>query len=313
MKTEAKRMLAMLGVAAVAWGGAAYSAAPGDPTKPAPPPDAPMVKPVPVAPKGWTKAVRKVKVATAKEVVEKEITYYKNKQGMEFVCIQAGEFTMGSPKGEVERENVEGPQHKVRITKPFFMAATELTQKQYVAVIGQSPASVLGDKLPVDQVTWEDATAFCAALSKRDGVKYRLPTEAEWEYACRAGTTTAFYTGAAISSDHANFRGTETYAGGPKGVFRNKPLPVGSFPTNPWGLFDMHGNVWEFCSDWARFNIYEYSEKEDPTGPPGGFYRIQRGGSWLTSPGGIRSAYRYWVDVKGPFRSTGFRLVVTAE
>ncbi len=172
-----------------------------------------------------------------------------NSIGMRFQLIPPGEFNMGSPRDE-EWHRPDEILHPVTITKPFYMATTEVTQAQWMALMDENPSFCEGDDLPVETVTWEDAAKFCHKLSDKEGVHYRLPTEAEWEYACRAGTITPFYTGETIGTDQANYDGNHTYADGRKGVFRERTTKVGRFPPNAWGLCDMHGNVWEWCADW---------------------------------------------------------------
>ncbi|QTA82859.1 Sulfatase-modifying factor enzyme domain-containing protein [Desulfonema limicola] len=171
---------------------------------------------------------------------------------MKFVYIRPGEFMMGSPKDEPERSDDE-VLHKVILTKGFYMQTTPVTQAQWKAVMGSNPSRFKdgGDNCPVENVSWDDAQDFIKALNKTAGKqKYRLPTEAEWEYACRAGTKTPFYTGRCLGTDQANYDGNNPLKGCPKGIYRKKTTPVGSFPSNPWGLYDMHGNVWEWCQDW---------------------------------------------------------------
>jgi len=198
---------------------------------------------------------------------------------------------MGSPATEEGRSNDEGPQREVTLRKPLYIGICEVTQAQYEAVTGKNPSSFKGNTLPVEQVSWEDAVAFCKALSRKTGKAVRLPTEAEWEYACRAGTTTPFHTGATISTDEANYDGDyTTYGRGHKGVDRQKTLPVGSFAPNAFGLYDMHGNVWEWCDDW--YGSYASAKVVDPPGPTSGAGRVLRGGSWYDDPLVCRSAYR---------------------
>jgi formylglycine-generating enzyme required for sulfatase activity len=187
------------------------------------------------------------------------------------------------------------------------MAKTEVTQKQWKALMGKNPSFFTGDDLPVETVTWKDAAEFCRKLSKKEGVTYRLPTEAEWEYACRAGTTTAFHTGETINTDQANYDGNHTYAGGPKGEFRETTTEAGSLPANAWGLHEMHGNVWEWCADW--YGEYPQGEARDPTGPAKGDRRVFRGGCWINFPAVCRSANRAsTVPVSWNFH-LGFRVV----
>ena len=173
-----------------------------------------------------------------------------------------------------------------------------VTQEEWQAVMGKNPSFFKGEKnLPVENVSWDDCQVFMKKLRERDKKAYRLPTEAEWEFACRAGTTTPFHFGETIFTDQANYNG-DVYGGGKKGVSRGKTTPVGSFPANAWGLHDMHGNVWQWCDDW----LGDYPRKDaiDPTGPEKGQSkgqsRVLRGGSWYDNPLYCRSAYRYWLE-----------------
>jgi formylglycine-generating enzyme required for sulfatase activity len=210
---------------------------------------------------------------------------------MNLVRIEPGSFLMGSSDKEEGHEDNE-VQHRVKLTKPFYMAATTVTQKQWKAVMGTDPSYFKGETLPVEQVSWGDAVSFCRKLSEKEGKNYRLPTEAEWEYACRAGTTTPFNTGATISTGQANYNGNNTYGSGVKGAYRVKTTPVGSFKPNAWGLYDMHGNVWQWCSDiYAAYT----GDATDPTGPDSNAdhsSRVLRGGSWDDGPRNCRAAYR---------------------
>jgi len=283
-------------------------------------------------PPGWTSQKRPVEVATPDGRETKSVTYYKNSLGMEFVHIPAGEFMLGSGQTVAESARLcsagggedwhkdEHPQHKTLITKAFFMGATEVTQAQYMAIMKSvdpkdeervldtgDPSRFKGDDNPVEEVSWDDAIAFCKKLSERDGVTYRLPTEAEWEYACRAGTTTPFSTGATISTDLANYNGDHTYGKGAKGVNRKITTPVATFPANPWGLYDMHGNVWEWCQDWYGADRYE---KDPPDAPAEGVFRVLRGGSWDDLPMQCRSAYRFRFEPEAVLRFNGFRVVL---
>jgi formylglycine-generating enzyme len=214
---------------------------------------------------------------------------FTNSIGMKFVWIPPGTFTMGSPK-EDKRVNNE-TQHKVTLTKGFYMGVYTVTQEQWKEIMGNNPSRFKDEKnLPVETVAWIDCQEFFKKLREKDKRLYRLPTEAEWEYACRAGTTTPFHFGETISTDQANYNGNFTYGDGKKGVNRRKTTPVGSFQANAWGLHDMHGNVWQWCQD-----IYgEYPQKDvvDPQGPEKGENRVLRGGSWDSIPEICRSASR---------------------
>ncbi len=226
---------------------------------------------------------------------------------MKLAPIPAGEFTMGSPTNEVGRyrnDDSESPQHRVRITKPFYMGATEVTQRQYEAVMGTNPSHYKGPDRPVEDVTYVDAVEFCRRLNEKAGTAVRLPTEAEWEYACRAGTTTAYYYGADPKqlSDYAWY---DDDSGG-------QTHPVGLKKPNAWGLYDMAGNVSEWCQDWYDPGYYAVSPPEDPQGPPTGkASRVARGGTADDPARSCRSAGRDYGDQKfigAP--DHGFRVVV---
>jgi formylglycine-generating enzyme required for sulfatase activity len=200
---------------------------------------------------------------------------------LELVRIPAGEFQMGSSESDSAK-----PVHKVRITKPFYMGKTEVTQEQWQAVMGNNPSRFKGAKNPVEQVSWDDCQAFVKKLSaKVGGLAFALPTEAEWEYACRAGSTTKYCFG---DSD----RELGDY-GWYDSNSDKKTHPVGQKKPNAFGLYDMHGNVWEWCQDWYDENYYKNSPKDDPTGPTKGDGRVLRGGSWFYDPWSCRSAYRF--------------------
>jgi formylglycine-generating enzyme required for sulfatase activity len=213
---------------------------------------------------------------------------------LEFQPIPAGTFMMGSPKDESGREDDE-IQHEVTISKPFYLGRYEVTQEQYQAVMGKNPRRFKGNRRSVENVSWEDAMAFCRKASELTGEKFRLPTEAEWEYACRAGTTTAFNTGTDLAKDQTNFDGGGT-------------VDVGSFRPNVWGLYDMHGNVWEWCSDW--YGGYDVSKKNDPRGAAKGTDRVLRGGSWFNNAGRCRSASRGRNDPGSRRNRYGVRVVL---
>ena len=212
-----------------------------------------------------------------------------NSIGMTFTLIPAGHFTMGSPPQEAGRGETE-QLHRVTLTRSFYLGTTEVTQGQWLQVMEENPSFLEGDELPVETVTWEQAVEFCRRLSGIEQHTYRLPTEAEWEYACRAGTATPFSTGDTISAADANYDARKTYGNGVAGAFREASTPVASFPPNAWGLHDMHGNVWEWCSDW--FGEYPASEITDPKGAEEGTTRVVRGGCWINDPAICRSANR---------------------
>jgi formylglycine-generating enzyme required for sulfatase activity len=218
--------------------------------------------------------------------------HFTNSIGMKYVWIPPGNFMMGSPKEEKERKPDE-IQHKVTLTKGFYMGVYAVTQEEWQAVIGNNPSFFnKGEKrLPVERVRWDDCQGFLKKMRDKDKKPYRLPTEAEWEYACRAGTTTPYHFGENISTDQANYLGEVILAFGKKGVFRKKTTPVGSFPANAWGLHDMHGNVWQRCQDW--YGKYPQQDVVDPQGPKIGTDRVMRGGAWGVTPDYLRSACRY--------------------
>jgi len=233
-----------------------------------------------------------------------------NALGMEFVYIKPGSFQMGSPSYESNRDSDER-QHRVTLSKGFYMQTTEVTQRQWHDVMGNNPSNFKGDSLPVESVSWNDVQEFIRKVNARGEGTYRLPTEAEWEYGCRASTTTAFHYGNSLSSSQANFDGNYPYGGASKGVYRKKTVSVGSFGPNAWGLYDMHGNVWEWCEDW--YGDYSSGSVTDPRGPSRGIYRVFRGGSWIFKARDCRSAdrLRYWSAHS--FYYLGFRLVREVE
>ena len=234
-----------------------------------------------------------------------ETPEHTNSIGMQFKLIPAGEFLMGSPGDAPDKSADEIPQHRVRITKPFYLGINEVTQEQYEEVMDKNPSKFKGSSLPVETVSWEDATQFCKKLSELDGKNnYRLPTEAEWEYACRAGTTTRYSCGDELDSDCAWFSGNSG----------NQTHPVGEKRPNAWGFYDMHGNVLEWCSDWYDSDYYGSSPSADPTGPSTGSNRVIRGGSWDLNAGLCRSANRNGRRPDRRYDSLGFRVaLVPAE
>ncbi|GHU48919.1 hypothetical protein FACS1894200_06820 [Spirochaetia bacterium] len=242
----------------------------------------------------------------------------------DFVCISAGTFTMGSPSSEAGRGSNE-VQHRVTISKAFYMSKYEVTQREYQEVMGSNPSYFKGDKLPVEQVSWYDVIDYCNKRSVKEGLTpaytrngdavtwnkgtngYRLPTEAEWEYACRAGTTTPFSTGNNITTDQANYDGNYPYNGNAKGTYRQKTWAVGSGTANAWGLYDMHGNVWEWC--WDRYGAYDTANQTDPSSAASRSRRVYRGGSWGSYAAFLRSAGRSYGTSTNRSDYLGCRLV----
>jgi len=224
--------------------------------------------------------------------------------GMVFRRIEGGTFQMGSTTGDSD----EQPVHSVTLST-YYMSKYEVTQAQWKAVMGSNPSSFSGcDKCPVENVSWDDIQTFIQKLNAQTGQTYRLPTEAEWEYACRAGTTTPFNTGNNLTTSQANYHGDYPYNGNPKGEYRVKTTPVGTFAPNAWGLYDMHGNVREWCSDW--YGTYPSGSQTNPTGAATGSRRVFRGGSWYSFAQYCRSAYRYYSAPDNRDYYLGFRLVL---
>ena len=238
---------------------------------------------------------------------------------IELVAIPEGTFTIGAPDTEPDSYDNERPQVEVTL-EPFYMARTPVTQAQWRIVAGYpqieieldpDPSNFKGDNRPVEQVSWEAAVEFCQRLSAATGQDYRLPSEAQWEYACRAGTTTPFCFGETLSTDLANYDGDFTYNGGPKGEDRRETTEVASLPGNAWGLHDVHGNVWEWCADdggdYGDLPLdglpWQTEENENRTES-----RRLRGGSWLNLPRNCRSAFRYLFSRAYRFYSLGFRV-----
>jgi formylglycine-generating enzyme required for sulfatase activity len=235
------------------------------------------------------------------------------------VWIPPGTFTMGSPSTEVDRSSAEDPQTRVTISRGFWMGKYTVTQREYQALMGSNPSYFTGElERPVEQVTWYNATNYCGKLTDRErsagrlpaGYVYRLPTEAEWEYACRAGTTTATAFGNSLSSTQANFDGNlYPYNGAAPGPYLGRTTKVGSYAPNAWGLYDMHGNVWEWCLDWYSGSLPGGSVT-DPRGPISGSYRVIRGGSWVYDGWLCRSAQRSRTWPDSPGYDLGFRVVL---
>ena len=246
-----------------------------------------------------------------------------NNISLEMMSIPSGKFMMGAPETETASNNAERPQHEVRV-KAFFMGKYPITQTQWrtVAAMPQvkqelklEPSSFKGDNRPVEQVSWLEANEFCKRLSKHTGREYRLPSEAEWEYACRAGTNTPFHFGETITTELVNYDGNNPYGEAPKGEYRKETTEVGIFPANEFGLYDMHGNVWEWCADdWqdsyegarsdAQIRIKDIKKYEDSE-----TLKLLRGGSWGSFARICRSAYRNFNYARNANASVGFRVV----
>ncbi|MBD2161759.1 formylglycine-generating enzyme family protein [Limnothrix sp. FACHB-1083] len=334
-----------------------------EPPPPAPPKPKPQPKPQPPDPfAGWSLrewSFETVRVDRAGQVVERlpktaRSHFVDLGEGvqLELVAIPGGQFQMGSPDDEKQRDSDEGPVRTVTVP-PLLMSRYPITVQQWRRVAGSFPA-VLNPKLnadpsnwkdakgPIERVNWFDAMEFCARLSKATDRLYRLPSEAEWEYACRAGTQTPFAFGETLTTELANYDGHYTYADGPKGEYRQRTTPVGQFPPNGFGLQDMHGNVWEWClDDWHEnyqgapvdgrpwFNNQKHEQvfirqfQESRQMDNGAFqnltnvdneqHKLLRGGSWYCNPRLCRSANRYWGRADGrDFLNydVGFRVVV---
>jgi formylglycine-generating enzyme required for sulfatase activity len=229
-----------------------------------------------------------------------------NSIGMKFRLIQPGMFMMGSPESETGRYSDER-QHQVRLTTPYYLGIYTVTQSEYARIMGSNPSDFKGDRHPVEQVSWEDATAFIQKLNglpeeKTAGRLYRLPTESEWEYACRSGSSTAycFGEGDARLGEYAWY---DKNSG-------SKTHPVGQKAPNAWGLYDMHANVWEWCSDW--YGDYPSGSVTDPTGASTSYCRVNRGGGWRDGAGHCRSAFRRGNAPSNRLNYLGFRLALSS-
>ena len=253
-----------------------------------------------------------------------------NSLGMKLAPIPAGEFLMGSSPAIRDAGSDERPPHKIRLTRPFHIGVYEVTQQEFREVMQADPSffspkgpggslvkGMDARRFPAEQIRFVDAVAFCRKLSSRPAEKkagrfYRLPTEAEWEFACRGGTTTAFHFGDGLGADKANFNGKYPYKGGADGPFLARTTRVGSFTPNAFGLHDMHGNVWEWCLDWYGIDYYAKSPAADPLGPVAGTSRVIRGGGWYSDARDCRSSFRYAEKPLGVYYVMGFRVVMTA-
>jgi formylglycine-generating enzyme required for sulfatase activity len=216
---------------------------------------------------------------------------------------------MGSPEDEKKRLKHEGPMHEVYVDG-FWMGKFPVTQKEWELIMGENPSVFKsGDRYPVENVSWKKCQAYIQQLNTRSKHTFRLPTEAEWEYACRAGTTTPFYFGKTITTNQANYDGNYPYADSKKGIYREKTTPVDQFKPNAFGLYDMHGNVWEWCDDVYDEKAYQKHAERNPVIQDGGSGRVLRGGSWSHSARYLRSANRYRNYPGIRDGSTGFRLL----
>ncbi|MCB1769423.1 MAG: SUMF1/EgtB/PvdO family nonheme iron enzyme [Candidatus Competibacteraceae bacterium] len=237
--------------------------------------------------------------------------------GPEVVVIPAGEFLMGSPEDEPERQASEGPQHPVVLAQPFAIGRYAVTFEEYDRFCAATRRDQPSDggwgrgRRPVINVSWEDAVAYCAWLSRETGASYRLPSEAEWEYAARAGTTTAFWWGDEIDPTRANYDGRSTYRNGARGAYRKKTVPVDDFQPNPFGLYQVHGNVWEWVQDSWHDNYQGAPADGSAWEEAGGGPRVLRGGSWYNVPLRLRSAARFRFDPRLGNYDVGFRLART--
>jgi len=226
----------------------------------------------------------------------------------------AGTFMMGSPESEQERESGE-KQRQVTLTRGFWLLETTVTQAMWEGVMEGNSSSFRGKNLPAEGISWENCQVFIQKLNDLKaappGYRFSMPTEAQWEYACRAGTTTPFHFGSALNGDKANCAGNFPYGTETKGQSLSRTTEGGSYPANAWGLRDMHGNVWEWCLDWT--GDYPNSDVTDPMGPATGSERVLRGGSWCSSAVACRSAYRYCCVPSDQHFVNGLRLALVRE
>ncbi|WP_295437578.1 formylglycine-generating enzyme family protein [uncultured Thiodictyon sp.] len=220
--------------------------------------------------------------------------------------VPPGRFLMGSPAGEAQRSTDEA-QHWVTLTQGLWLADTACTQALWQAVMGENPSRFQGAQRPVEQVDWDQVQQFIGRLNDLlPGLDACLPTEAQWEHACRAGTRTPFWFGDQITPEQVNYDGNHPYPGGAKGLYREQTVEVRALPCNAWGLYQMHGNVWEWCRDW--YGDYPTEPIEDPTGPETGLRRVARGGCWIDRAGHCRSARRSGRGPADRNDGLGFRL-----
>ncbi|ABW27821.1 bifunctional serine/threonine-protein kinase/formylglycine-generating enzyme family protein [Acaryochloris marina] len=294
-----------------------------EPDPPAPPVAHPLSSPLEttqfeVATLDLLGQIQSIQTLSAQRYIEE----LDNGLSLNMVAIPAGSFLMGSPLTEISRQRFEGPQHPVTVPA-FHMGQFLITQAQWQAIAAlpavnqdllPDPSQFKGEDRPVEGISWLDAVEFCDRLTRKLNRLYRLPSEAEWEYACRANTTAPFHCGENLTSDHANLHGMKTYRSAPRGQYRNQTTPVGSFRPNAFGLYDMHGNVWEWCADhWhpsyqdapVDGSIWFAQENVIADNAP----HPWRGGSWYDAPASCRAAYRTFADADFKSSNLGLRVV----
>lgn len=259
--------------------------------------------------------------SVVKRYYEVQVTGYDQRPTIpNMIYIFPGTFVMGSPLDELWRDSYEGPQTTVTITRGFWIGRYEVTQQEYQDVMNENPSQFTGDlRRPVEWVSWHDATNYCGKLTAQEaasgrlpaGFIYRLPSEAEWEFTCRAGATTATAFGSSLSSTQANINGDHPYNGGTTGPNLAATTTVGSYAPNAWGLHDTHGNVWEWCLDW--YAAYPGGSVDDPHGPDSGTVRVNRGGSWFRYGRDSRASFRHDVNPNARTSDIGFRIVLAPD
>jgi uncharacterized protein (TIGR02996 family) len=244
----------------------------------------------------WERRQRELSAQNVRVPLPRLSVPLRDKLALELVLVPPGSYWMGSHGAGVpeDADTDELPRHRVNLTRGFYLGVSPVTQSQWEAVLNEAPSHFRGKDRPVERVNWYSAARFCTTLAERTNLPFRLPTEAEWEYACRAGSATLFSCGDVLTTDQANFDGNYTYRDSPKGIYRHQTTSVGTFPANAWGLHDLHGNVWEWCADWFGEGYYQLSPGDDPPGPESGEVRVLRGGSWFFSPRPCRTTYRFY-------------------
>lgn len=261
--------------------------------------------------------------ANTRTIETSHIVWQEPLTNQQFIWIPAGCFQMGqSPQekqklindaGELKYRDFyadETPKHKVCLDG-FWMARQEISQRQWINLMASKPFSTdIVDDRPATNISWLMAMDFITVLNGISDEIFRLPSEAEMEYGARAGTNTPFHTGKTISTDQANYNGLYRYDTGERGAYLEQTTPVRNYPANKFGLFDMHGNVWEWCADWYDKDYYQKSPTDKPQGPVTGKKKVMRGGSWFTAPRSIRSANRRGIEPDVAMEDAGFRLVV---